>query len=103
MLKLAAPSEDVGTGDRSKLIGRMDAEEAAEVLNVALVGAPSTRVVQVGKPLGCCRYLSQTLELVGRESALSECNAKGEARSGEQIIHSETFSQRLREAWFGKH
>lgn len=59
----------MGAGDLPKLIGRMDAEEVTEVLDVTLVGAAGTRVVQVGEPLGRCRHLCQPLKLSRRQAA----------------------------------
>lgn len=87
LFQLAAPGEDVGAGDRTKLIGRVDAKKAAEVLDVTLVSAAGARVVQVCKPLGRGRHLGQALELGCSKPALGKRNARGVPGRGGQIIH----------------
>lgn len=52
LLELLSQGEYMGPGDRAELLGRDDADETAEVPEVALVGPAGARVVEVGEPLG---------------------------------------------------
>lgn len=45
LFQIGAPSRDVATGHRAEFFRRLDAHEAHEGTNVALVGAPGTALV----------------------------------------------------------
>ncbi|MNI25834.1 hypothetical protein D3C73_795100 [compost metagenome] len=69
LLELAAPGEDVGAGHFAKLLGGVQADKLAEILDVALVGAAGARVGQVGEPFDGGRDRGQALELGGGQPA----------------------------------
>lgn len=89
LFELLPPGEHMGAGDGAELFGGGDADELAEVLQVALVGAAGARVVEVGEPLGGGRHLGQVLELGGGEAALGRCRGEGGgAGGGYQLSHA---------------
>ena len=49
----------------TELIGAGEADKAAEVFQVILIGTSGTWVVDIGKPLDCSRHTGQLLELSG--------------------------------------
>ena len=59
----------MGPGHVAKLLGCVQADKLTEILNIALVGAAGTRVVEVGEPLDGGRYRGQALKFGGSQSA----------------------------------
>ena len=59
----------MGPGHVAKLLGCVQADKLTEILNIALVDAAGTRVVEVGEPLDGGRYRGQALKFSGSQSA----------------------------------
>ena len=58
-----APGDDMGACHRAELLRLGDADEAHEVADGVLVGAPGARVAEVGEPLHLGRHVGQPVEL----------------------------------------
>lgn len=71
LLQMLAPGEDMGAGHLAELLRCLQAEEGAEVFEVAPVGAAGARVVEVGEPLDGGRHPGEALELGGGEAAFA--------------------------------
>ena len=61
----AAPGDDMGPGDLAQFGDGADADEAAELADIALIGAPRVRIADVGGPFDFRGDVGETLELHG--------------------------------------
>ena len=61
----AAPGDDMGPGDLAQFHHGADADEPAELANVALIGAARVLVADVGRPFDFRRDVGEAVELRG--------------------------------------
>ena len=63
--QLGTPCQYMCASNSTELIGAGEADKAAEVFQVILIGTSGTWVVDIGKPLDCSWHTGQLLELSG--------------------------------------
>lgn len=90
------PGDDVGPGDIAKLLRLHDAGELHEVLQGMFVGAASTLVAEIGKPLDFGRHVGQALEVGSREKSGNRCDGRWEVgrRHGDSLLLITAFINR---------